>query len=96
MKHKQNVERNQSNFGLRSSRPDRVNPLDRGTSKIKVLANFSIKIKGKLSFSLGLASAGARSVNNYCKLAKAPAPFLYKSIKKRVFSTIFYKKLPKP
>ena len=50
--------RNGLNFGLRSSRPDRVNPLDRGTSKIKVLAIFSLKIEGKLDFSLGLASAG--------------------------------------
>ena len=45
------LERNGLNFGPPSSRPDRVNPLDRGTSKIKVLANFPLKIEGKLDFS---------------------------------------------
>ena len=48
---KQVLERNGSNFGLRSSRPDRVNPLDRGTSRIKVLANVPLRIEGKLDFS---------------------------------------------
>ena len=42
--------RNGSNLGPRSSRPGRVNPLDRGTSKIKVLANFW-KLNEKTSFS---------------------------------------------